>query len=63
MKEFTKITPKAKNLLDKATEMLKLSFRSHLKTIRVTRTIADLAGSNEIKPEHVSEALALRQKI
>lgn len=63
MKEFTKITPKAKNLLDKATEMLKLSFRSHLKTIRVAQTIADLAGSNEIKPEHVSEALALRQKI
>lgn len=63
IKEFIKITPTARRLLEKATEMLKLSFRAHLKVIRVAQTIADLAESNEIKPEHISEALTLRQKI
>jgi magnesium chelatase family protein len=37
-----------------------LSARAHDKVLRVARTIADLDGSAEILPEHVSEAVNYR---
>jgi magnesium chelatase family protein len=37
-----------------------LSARAHDKVLRVSRTIADLDGCAEIKPEHVSEAVNYR---
>lgn len=63
IKKFLRITPAARKLLDQATEKLKLSFRSHLKIIRVAQTIADLDSSPQIESRHISEALTLRQKI
>jgi magnesium chelatase family protein len=38
-----------------------LSARGHQRILRVARTIADLAGSERVRAEHVSEALSLRQ--
>lgn len=63
IKQFLHLTPEAENLLSQATDKLKLSFRSHLKVIRVAQTIADLDNSAEIQLKHLSEALTLRQKI
>ena len=56
------IQPKAKTLLDSAARSLELSARSDLKVVKVAQTIADLDGSTEVKPAHISEALAFRQK-
>jgi magnesium chelatase family protein len=47
-------------LLEKAAERFNLSARAHQRVLRVSRTIADLAGVNKISPPHVAEALSLR---
>jgi magnesium chelatase family protein len=39
-----------------------LSARGHQRTLKIARTIADLAGSPRVRAEHVSRALALRRE-
>ena len=51
----------ALRLLENATDRFNLSARAYQRVQRVARTIADLAGAQEIAAEHVAEALSLRQ--
>ena len=62
LKNKFSISPEAENLLNLATSKLNLSARSYLKILKVSRTIADLDSSKDIKPSHISEALQYRQK-
>jgi magnesium chelatase family protein len=48
-------------LLGTAMRRLALSARAYHRVLRVSRTIADLAGSDSVRPEHVAEAVTLRQ--
>jgi magnesium chelatase family protein len=48
-------------ILKQAMGELGLSARAHDKVLRVARTIADMAGCENIMPEHVSEAVHYRQ--
>lgn len=48
------------SLLRTAMEKLSLSARAYTRILKVTRTIADLAGSTNVKPEHLAEAIGYR---
>ncbi|HMT56039.1 MAG TPA: YifB family Mg chelatase-like AAA ATPase [Candidatus Saccharibacteria bacterium] len=60
IKKYAKLTPDAKELLDTAATKLDLSARVYMKLVKVARTIADLDDSDEITPQHISEALRYR---
>ncbi|WP_198368868.1 YifB family Mg chelatase-like AAA ATPase [Roseomonas rosulenta] len=57
------LDPEAEALLETAATRLRLSSRGHVRTLRVARSIADLAGSATIRRAHVAEALAFRHRM
>ncbi len=60
IKRYCMLEGEAKELLKMAMIELGLSARAYDKILRVSRTIADLAGSNNILAEHISEAIQYR---
>jgi magnesium chelatase family protein len=60
LKEICAINPVGQNLLKAAMEKLNLSARAYDRILKVSRTIADLSASPEIKPEHLAEAIQYR---
>ncbi len=63
IKKFCELKPEVLMILKQAVANFHLSARSYFRTIKVSRTIADLAGSEEIKPEHIAEALQYRMRV
>jgi magnesium chelatase family protein len=60
LKEICIIGTVGQNLLKAAMEKLNLSARAYDRILKVSRTIADLDSSNEIRPEHLAEAIQYR---
>jgi len=60
VKEVVKINQAGKTLLKTAMDRLGLSARAYDRILKVSRTIADLSLSDEIKVEHLAEAIQYR---
>jgi magnesium chelatase family protein len=61
--QFVKLSNQLTSMLNTSAERLGLSARAYHRVIKLARTIADLAQSNEVKEIHLLEALQYRPKI
>jgi magnesium chelatase family protein len=60
IREYCQLDGAGEELLKMAITKLGLSARAYDRILKVGRTIADMAGSTDIRPEHVSEAIQYR---
>lgn len=58
--KYCKLSEECENLLKSAYESLNLSPRARSRIIKVARTIADMELYDEIRPEHILEAISYR---
>jgi len=59
--KFCKLDSASEMMLKQAMTEFGLSARAHDKICKVARTIADLAGVEQIAPEHIAEAISYRK--
>ena len=60
LRNICRIDQTGHTLLKNAMEKLNLSARAYDRILKVSRTIADLDGSEGIRPEHLAEAIQYR---
>ncbi len=60
IQKYCKLDLKSKTILEKAFNNLGLSARAYTRILKVARTIADLEGAENIKINHISEAIQYR---
>ncbi|MDP2905434.1 MAG: ATP-binding protein [Candidatus Omnitrophota bacterium] len=63
VRQFCQLQPEGQSLMRAAMSQLNLSARAYHRILKLSRTIADLAGSEDIQSAHLAEALQYRPKI
>ena len=61
LRKYCALSRECEKILRASFESLHLSARARSRIIKVARTIADLAGEADIRPEHILEAVSYRQ--
>jgi magnesium chelatase family protein len=62
-RQFCQLQSEGQSLMRSAMSQLNLSARAYHRILKLSRTIADLAGSEEIQSTHLAEASQYRPKI
>jgi magnesium chelatase family protein len=63
IRRFCELQDEGQSLMRAAMTQLNLSARAYHRILKLSRTIADLAGSDEIQSAHLAEALQYRPKL
>ena len=63
IRQFCKLQDEGQSLMRAAMTQMNLSARAYHRILKLARTIADLAGSDEIQSVHLAEALQYRPKL
>src|SRR6185295_18984969 len=63
IRQFCKLQDEGQSLMRAAMTQLNLSARAYHRLLKLARTTADLAGSEEIQSAHLAEGLQYRPKI
>lgn len=63
LEKFSELDDECRNILKKSVEKMSTSMRGITRILRVARTIADLERSDQIRQQHLLEAISYRRKI
>jgi magnesium chelatase family protein len=63
VRKFCALDETGQSLMQTAMNQLQLSARAYHRVLKLSRTIADLAGSESIAPSHLAEALQYRPRL
>ena len=63
LRDFIQLADTCRALMRSAMNQLQLSARAYHRILKLSLTIADLAGSEHIQPAHLAEALQYRSRM